>query len=127
MSTKKTAFTDQEKELVGYFKVQLKSRGINKFPRDWHLKQLSTARDMLAGSTAPTLEQWKACIDWAFCDRYWKDKVDHLARILALWPQFVLKGGIPAGRDNRHTGKNQSEQESIRSRYINGKTGQVPI
>lgn len=123
MKTPKAEFTEEQKTLVQYLKDRLKSRGVEKLPRDWHLKQLSTARDMMAGPTAPTVEQWKACIDWAFTDRYWMDKVDHLARILALWPKYVLKGGVSAGKDRT----NQPGQESARGGYIDGKTGRVPI
>lgn len=74
-----------------YFRQALKVRGVNRVPRNWHLKQLATARAMLAGENAPTVEEWKACIDWAFEEPYWKDRIDHLARIEALWPRFVLQ------------------------------------
>lgn len=84
-------YTDEEKHLVEYFREALRIRGVGQVPRDWHLKQLSTARAMLAGKNAPTLEDWKACIDWAFTEPFWKDKLDHLARIEALWPRFALQ------------------------------------
>jgi len=90
-------FSEEEKALVAHLKEKMKERGVSKFPRDWHLKQLSVARNMLAGENAPAVVQWKACIDWLFRDRYWKDKVDHLARVEALWPKYVLKGGANSG------------------------------
>lgn len=85
-------YTEEEKALVEYLKDKLKARGVTKFPRDWHLKQLSVARTMLDGDQAPTVEQWKGCIDWAFSHPYWGDKIDHLARISWLWTQYVLRG-----------------------------------
>jgi len=96
----KTKFSDQEKSLYEYFKSKLVERDINKFPRDWHLKQLSVARNMLAGDNAPSLEDWQNCIDWCFKHPYWKDKVDHLARVEALWPKFCLQGGRKARKEN---------------------------
>ena len=95
----KTKFSDIEKALVDYLKSKLATHGIKKFPRDWHLKQLSTARNMLAGDNAPSLEQWKACIDWCFKEPFWKDKVDHLARVEALWPKYCLQERKPSKKD----------------------------
>lgn len=89
----KTEFTEPEKALVAYFKAKLAARGVEKFPRNWHLKQLTIARNMLAGDKAPSLEDWQSCIDWCFIDPYWKDKVDHLARVEALWSKYCLKRG----------------------------------
>lgn len=91
--TKGKPFTDDEKALVAGLKEKLGAAGVSKFPQDWHLKQLSTARRMLAGDNAPTLQEWLACIDWAFSDAYWQDKVDHLARVMALWPKYKLQMG----------------------------------
>ncbi|MTI82722.1 MAG: hypothetical protein FH756_02245 [Firmicutes bacterium] len=96
-------FSEEEKALVAHLKEKMKERGVNKFPRDWHLKQLSVARNMLAGENAPEVEQWEACIDWLFKDRYWKDKVDHLARVEALWPKYVLKGGVNSGGTSKRS------------------------
>ncbi|WP_027364007.1 hypothetical protein [Desulfotruncus alcoholivorax] len=98
-STKKNrGFSDSEKALVAYLKEKLGERGAHKFPRDWHLKQLTTARHMLAGDKAPSVEEWKGCMDWAFKDNFWGDKVDHLARIEAFWPKYILKAGDSNGR-----------------------------
>lgn len=97
--TRTHTYTEAEKALVSYLKEKLAARGIQKFPRDWHLKQLSTARNMLAGDKAPSPEEWRRCIDWAFADPFWCDKVDHLARIEALWPKYMLQqGGAGRGR-----------------------------
>lgn len=91
--TRAHAYTEAEKALVSYLKEKLAARGVVKFPRDWHLKQLSTTRNMLAGDKAPALEKWCRCIDWAFNDSFWCSKVDHLARIEALWPKYMLQQG----------------------------------
>lgn len=91
MPKQRQQYSDDEKALVDYLKQKLGERGVRKFPRDWHLKQLATAKVMLAGENAPTLDEWKACIDWAFADEWWKDKVDHLAVVERLWPKYVLK------------------------------------
>jgi len=87
----KKAYTEEEKALVEYLKEKLEARGVLKLPRDWHLRNLSIARTMLDGENAPSLDQWKACIDWAFKDEFWRDKVDHLARVSNLWPKYVLQ------------------------------------
>ncbi len=96
----KTEFNENEKALVKYFKDKLVALGVEKFPRDWHLKQLSTARNMLAGEKAPSVDEWKACIDWCFKEPFWKDKVDHLARVESLWPKYCLQGGRKVRKEN---------------------------
>lgn len=117
---KSKPYTDDEKALVEHLKEKLRQSGVTKFPADWHLKQLSTARRMLAGEAAPAPEEWLACIDWAFKDKYWKDKVDHLARVLSLWPKYKLQGG---GRnDNKHT-----ERGSYGQGKYNSRPGQMPF
>lgn len=94
-------FTEEEKALVDYLKEKLRQRGVEKFPRDWHLKQSMVARDMLAGEKAPGLEEWKACIDWLMKHKYWGDKVDHLYRVSSLWPQYILQSKkAPATQDS---------------------------
>ncbi|WP_157863030.1 hypothetical protein [Desulfofarcimen acetoxidans] len=90
---KSRSYTDEEKHLVECLKNKLKEAGVTKFPRDWHLKQLSTAKWMLSGVDSPSVADWLVCIDWAFSDDYWKDKIDHLARIMSLWPKFKLQQG----------------------------------
>jgi hypothetical protein len=110
-----TGYSDQEKALVNYLKEKLVSRGITKFPRDWHLKQLSTARAMLAGDSAPSLQDWKTCIDWTFQNEYWQDKADHLAVVERLWPKYKLAtGGDQNGKVNQRPGVQ-------RGSYKNGK------
>lgn len=93
MTPPKTEYTEQEKALVNYLKEKLAARGVEKFPRNWHLKQLTVARNMLAGDKAPTVEEWQKCIDWCFKEPFWKDKIDHLARVEALWSKYCLQGG----------------------------------
>ncbi|GBF34119.1 hypothetical protein DCCM_3231 [Desulfocucumis palustris] len=93
----KNKYTDEEKALVEYLKSKLISRGIVKFPRDWHLKQLSSARYMLAGDNAPNLDEWKACIDWCLADKFWCDKVDHLAAVERLRTKYSLQGNKAGG------------------------------
>jgi hypothetical protein len=112
MKPKPTCFTDEEKALVEYLKSRLKSRGVEKYPRDWHLKQLSVARDMLSGETAPTVEQWEACMDWLFNDEFWGDKIDHLSRVLALWPKYVLRKNNKKAKPKRisHCGNRNLEE-----------------
>ncbi|SHJ59756.1 hypothetical protein SAMN02745219_02911 [Desulfofundulus thermosubterraneus DSM 16057] len=102
------AFSDEEKALAEYLKEKLKLRGVHKFPRDWHLRQMAVARTMLAGENAPSVEDWKACIDWLFRHPYWGDKVDHLARVLDLWPRYVLQA-----RNHR-----QDDEERERKRAL---------
>lgn len=115
MTTKSKPYTDDEQRLVEYFKEQLKARGIKKFPRDWHLKQLSTARNMLAGENAPTLDEWKSCIEWCFAHEYWGDKVDHLARVEYLWTKFILQ----ARKKPCWPGQDEDKKKAfIRSLYI---------
>ncbi len=87
----KKPYTEEEKALVEYLRKKLESRGVLKLPRDWHLRNLSVARTMLDGENAPSVEEWKACIDWAFWHKFWGDKVDHLARVANLWPKYVLQ------------------------------------
>lgn len=108
---KKRGFTEDEKALVEYLKDKLKQRGVLKLPRDWHLKQSTVARDMLAGEKAPSLEEWKACIDWLMGHKYWGDKVDHLYRISSLWAQYILQA-----KRTDHTVK--GSQESDRRKEI---------
>ena len=115
---KRTVFTEEEKSLAAYLKEKLASRGVKKLPRDWHLKQLSTARIMLAGANAPALREWKACIDWAFADDFWGDKVDHLARIEGLWPKYVLrKNRKMKGKTPEEIACEEREKAFIRSLY----------
>lgn len=111
-NSKRNDFSQEEKELVAYFKDKLKSRGITKFPRDWHLKQLSVARYLLSGDKPPSLDEWKSCIDWAFGDPYWGDKVDHLARIEALWPKYMLKHGGAGGGGTAKAGRTAPKRGS---------------
>lgn len=96
MATAKTTkknkpYTEDEKELVSYLKERLTQRGVKRYPRDWHLKQLAVSRRMLAGATAPTVAQWKTCIDWLLGHQFWGDKIDHLARVEEKWVQFALQ------------------------------------
>lgn len=95
-------YSPEEKELVAYFREKLVAAGVDKFPRDWHLKQLATARAMLAAADGPGLEEWKACIDWAFSHPFWGDKVDHLARVQDLWVEYRLKRRRAAWRDDKY-------------------------
>ncbi|AEG60039.1 hypothetical protein [Desulforamulus ruminis] len=111
----KKGFNEDEKALVEYLKNKLKEANVLKFPQDWHLKQLSTARRMLAGENAPSLSEWMACIDWAYLNPYWKDKVDHLARIMSLWPKFRLQGGENIGISSQYN-KNSIQRGSYGNR-----------
>lgn len=111
---KNKPYTEAEKSLVQYFKDALRAKGVAKFPRDWHLKQLSCARTILDGPAAPTLEQWRACIDWAFKHPYWHDKIDHLARISWLWTQYCLQTSEKKRGENE-----QRKKELIKSLYMN--------
>lgn len=116
VTRKKKPYTDDEKILVAYLKEKLAQRGVKKFPRDWHLKQLTTARGMLAGPTAPSLEQWKSCIDWLFRHRFWGDKIDHLARVEALWVQYTLQNKNVAGSKSDEA--NDKRRELIKKLYL---------
>jgi len=117
IAKKKTEFTESEKNLVEYLKEKLAARGIKKFPRDWHLRQLSTARLMLAGENAPSLDEWKDCIDWLFSHEYWGDKVDHLARVEGLWTKYVLQGNKSVENANIRAEK-EKKKAFIKSLYI---------
>jgi len=110
---KNKSYTETEKALVAYLKKALEARGVRKFPRDWHLKQLSCARTMLDGPAAPTLEEWQACIDWAQAHSFWRDKIDHLARISWLWTQYCLQ----KKRDSK-PGTNAIEEKKRRKQFI---------
>jgi len=114
-------YSEDEKTLVEHFRQALKARGVNRVPRDWHLKQLATARAMLAGENAPSLDDWKACIDWVLTkEPYWRDRVDHLARVEALWPRFVLQARRPGpGRGSHNEKERQIIREMIRKLYEN--------
>ncbi|NLI14561.1 MAG: hypothetical protein GX425_18570 [Peptococcaceae bacterium] len=119
MAKRKTVFTEDEKSLVEYLKEKLSVRGVKKLPRDWHLKQLSTARGMLAGENAPTVAQWQACMDWAFADEFWCDKVDHLARVEGLWAKYVLQQNKKLkGKTPEEIARKEKEKAFIRSLYI---------
>lgn len=122
MTTRKSkAYTETEKALVEHLKAKLAQAGVTKYPADWHLKQLTMARRMLAGEAAPALEEWQACIDWAFSDKYWRDKVDHLARIMALWPKYkLMQGGGQPGRKH-------AERGSYDQGKYNSRPGQMPF
>lgn len=93
------SYSEEEKELVKYFKEKLISKGVTKFPRDWHLKQLSVARYLLSGENSPSVTDWKSCIDWAFNHQYWGDKVDHLSTVERLWIEYKLKAGRKSQRE----------------------------
>ncbi|MEW6540594.1 MAG: hypothetical protein AB1402_03115 [Bacillota bacterium] len=110
-----TGYAEDEKALVNYLKEALKKRGVLRFPRDWHLRQLATARVMLAGRNAPSLDEWRKCIDWAFTEPYWKNRIDHLARIEGLWPRYVLQARPGTGGDSRDRKK---EREMIKKLYL---------
>ena len=116
---KNKPYTKNEKALMAYFKKALEARGVRKFPRDWHLKQLSCARTMLEGENAPNLEEWRACIDWALVHPFWHDKIDHLARISWLWTQYCLqeKRGSKPGTNNTMEEKERRKQ-LIKSLYM---------
>ncbi len=104
-------YKEEEKILVAYLKGKLRARGVLKFPPDWHLRNLSVARTMLAGPDAPSAVQWKLCIDWALEHEFWNDKVDHLARVFNLWPQYVLQ-------HKKHETKIKEEQENKQKKEI---------
>jgi hypothetical protein len=108
-------YREEEKTLVEYLKEKLKTRGILKFPRDWHLRNLAVARTMLEGDNAPSTQEWQKCINWAFAHKFWGDKVDHLARVFALWPQYVLQ----TRKGNRETDQSQErKRELIQKLYL---------
>lgn len=113
MMKKQKAYTEEEKALVEYLKAKLEARGVLKLPRDWHLRNLSVARTMLDGENAPSVEEWKACIDWAFAHDFWGDKVDHLARVMNLWPRYVLQKKKTGGSEKR-----QRKKDLIRNLYM---------
>jgi len=113
---KNKPYTETEKALVAYLKKALEARGVRKFPRDWHLKQLSCARTMLDGPAAPTLEEWQACIDWALAHSFWRDKIDHLARISWLWTQYCLQKSKKK-RDSK-PGTNNTIEEKERKKQL---------
>lgn len=118
MAARNKPYTDEEKELVRYLKEKLAARGVKKLPRDWHLRQLSTARCMLAGEDAPTLALWKGCMEWAFADEFWSDKVDHLARVEGLWAKYVLqKNKNVKGKMPEELARKERKKEFIRSLY----------
>jgi hypothetical protein len=117
---KRVTYTEDERRLVEELKARLRERGVLKLPRDWHLKQLSVARTMLEGKDAPTVEEWAACMDWAFAHKFWGDKVDHLARVAALWPQYVLQRGRKAAA--RRDPEAERRRRLIKSLYV----GAVP-
>ena len=104
-------FSVEQKELVAYFKDKLKSRGITKFPRDWHLKQLSVARYLFTGDKPPSLAELKSCIDWAFEHQFLGYKVDHLATVERVWIEFKLK--------NSKRDQEQQEKEAKRKKFAN--------
>lgn len=109
MATRKNKpYTDDEKSLVAYLKEKLAQRGVKKLPRDWHLKQLTTARRMLAGEDPPSVEQWKSCIDWLFKHKYWGDKIDHLARVEDLWVQYSLQKKSSAYSESENDDKRRA-------------------
>lgn len=103
-SRRSSGYTAEEKELVRYFREQLRARGVDYFARDWHLRQLTVARRLLAGG--PALEDWKDCIRWALSDVYWRDKVDHLACVERLYPKYALRA------------EKERKKKLIRSLYV---------
>ena len=122
---KNKPFSDEEKALVTALKECLNAAGVNKFPADWHLKQLSTARRMLAGESAPDMAEWLACMKWAFDHPYWQDKVDHLARILALWPKYKL-GGDTNGTSGQCP-RRSTQRDSYRDGEQYANEGEMPF
>lgn len=114
MKKARTRYTDEERLLVDYLKAKLLARGVKRLPRDWHLKQLSMARVMLSGDNSPSLDEWKACIDWCFNHKYWSDKVDHLARADNLWTKYVLQARGASKEEPRAAAKKKA---FIRSLY----------
>jgi hypothetical protein len=114
-TAKQKPYSEDEKALVAYLKEKLTGRGVKKYPRDWHLKQLAVARRMLAGPSAPGLEQWKACIDWLFEHQFWGDKVDHLARVEDKWVQFALQNRRQFKTDDQESNR---RKELIKKLYL---------
>jgi hypothetical protein len=112
---KNKAFPDNEKNLVAYLKEKLIQRGVKRYPRDWHLKQLSVARRMLSGTSAPDVEQWKKCIDWLFNHPFWNDKIDHLARVEEKWVQFALQN---KDKIITESSENDRRKELIKKLYL---------
>lgn len=81
-------FTDDEKFIAEYLKEKLQQKGVTAFPRNWHLKQYSTAKSLLKKVTQKEVLE---CIDWALNDPYWRDKVDGLQTISKILPKYQLQ------------------------------------
>lgn len=114
----KKPYTEEEKALVEYLRKKLEARGVLKLPRDWHLRNLSVARTMLEGENAPPVEEWEACMDWAFGHKFWGDKMDHLARAVNLWPQYVLQTKKTRGNSARIDRERERKRELIKKLYM---------
>ncbi len=82
-------YSDAAKRIVAQVKTRLQEHGATAFERDWHLKQLAMAGSLLkVVSEADIL----ACLDWAFQDEFWRDKVDGLATVQRLMKQWQMRG-----------------------------------
>ncbi len=71
----KPKYSDEDKAIACYLKDKLVANGVTVFPKDWLLKNYSTAHRLLNMASS---DEIKDCIDWLFSDRYWHDKIDSL-------------------------------------------------
>ena len=73
-------------EVTTLLKSRLLEKGVT-LPRDWHLKSLPVAERLLARIS---LDEIKACIEWAVKDRYWGAQVDSMSTIERALPKYQL-------------------------------------
>lgn len=82
---KEPKFSDDAKEVAQYLYEKIRAAGTDHFPRDWLLRNYSTADRLLKTIPKARLMQ---CIDWAMADSYWHDKIDNLLAIERVYVRF---------------------------------------
>lgn len=78
--------SDDGKDVAQYLQIKLKAAGVNHFPRDWLLKNYSTA-DRLLGSISK--QDLMDCIVWTMDNQFWRQRISDLLGIEKAYMQWV--------------------------------------
>ena len=78
--------SNDAKEVAQYLQTKLKTAGVNHFPRDWLLKNYSTADRLLNTISKKDLI---ACIVWTMNNQFWKQKISDLLGVEKAYMQWT--------------------------------------
>ena len=126
---KKPKFSKETRELSNYLRKKIEELGIDLFPRDWTLKNMSTAKRLL--SVRP-FSYWLEIIDWGMDNPYWKTRIFMLKdvewaateyeRKRVLFKSSATAGSSKSGSVSGRSIKGYSKEEfiKIKSRLLDG-------